>query len=296
MKAAPFEYVRAHSIEEACAHLAADLDAMVIAGGQTLVPMMAMRLARPSLLVDIARIGELHGIRLEGAAIAVGAATRQAIAADNTMIARSVPLLAAAFPFVGHAATRTRGTVGGSVANADPAAEIPLVLATLKGSIIVRDRSTSRTIAAHDFFLGPMMTAATPGSCIAEVQFPVWHTARIGVGFQEISARRSDFALVSAAAQVALDPSGRCTACAFGIGGACATPQRIDAVADALLGSQLSDAAIDKAARAAADAIEIMSSPHASDAYRRRAAATLGARALAQARDAALRRPAGTLQ
>jgi CO/xanthine dehydrogenase FAD-binding subunit len=296
MKAAPFEYLRPASIEEACAHLDADPDAMVIAGGQTLVPMMAMRLARPSRLVDIARIAELHGIRQDGATIVVGAATRQVVAANDAAIAQNVPLLAAALPFVGHAATRNRGTVGGSVANADPAAEIPLVLATLAGSIILRDRSASRAVAAQDYFVGPMMTAITQGACIVEIHFPVWQVDRIGVGFHEVSARRGDFALVSAAAQVALDDTGRCTACAFGIGGACATPRRVDAVADALIGSQLSDAAIEKATRAAADSIEIMSSAHASDGYRRRAAARLGARALAQARDAALRLAAGAPQ
>jgi CO/xanthine dehydrogenase FAD-binding subunit len=290
MKAAPFDYVRPRSVDEACAALAADADAAIIAGGQTLVPMMAMRLARPSRLIDIARIGALHGIRLEGAAVVVGAATRQAAALDDDTIARKVPLLALALPFVGHAATRNRGTVGGSVANADPAAEIPLVLATLAGQVELREPSAARSVAARDFFTGPMMTAMTQGSCVTAIRFPLWREGRVGAGFQEISARRSDFALASAAAQVALDPSGRCTACAVGIGSVAPTPVRLDA--DALIGSRLSDHDIDDAMRAAVEAIEIMSSPHASDGYRRRAAMTLGARALAQARDAAL----GTMQ
>ena len=286
MKAAPFDYVRARSVEEACACLAADADAAIIAGGQTLVPMMAMRLARPSRLIDIARIEELHGIRDEGAAIAVGAATRQVTALNHDTISRKVPLLALALPFVGHAATRNRGTVGGSVANADPAAEIPLVLATLGGKIALRNGSAQRSVAAREFFVGPMMTAMTQGDCIAAIHFPVWHEGRVGVGFQEVSARRGDFALASAAAQVALDPAGRCTACALGIGGAAATPIRLDAAGDTLTGSRLSDREIAEAVRAAVASIEIMSSPHASNDYRRRAAATLGARALMQARDA----------
>jgi len=292
MKAAPFEYTRARSVEEACSCLAADADAAIIAGGQTLVPMMAMRLARPSRLVDIARVPELHGIRDDGSAIAVGAVTRQVTAANDGLIAQKLPLLAAALPWVGHAATRNRGTIGGSVASADPAAEIPLVLVTLEGSIVLRDAAGSKAVAARDFFVGPMMTAITPGSCITEIRFPVWEAHRVGVGFQEVSARRSDFALVSAAAQVALDEDGRCTACAFGIGGASAVPQRFDAAA--LIGSRLSDAEISEATRVAADSIEIMTSPHASDGYRRRAAAVLGVRALVQARDDALRR--GNLQ
>jgi len=295
MKAAAFEYLRPRSVEEACACLSTDPEAVLIAGGQTLVPMMAMRLARPSRLVDIARIPELHGIRDDGGAVAVGAATRQVTAANDALIARKVPLLAAALPWVGHAATRNRGTVGGSVANADPAAEIPLVLVTLKGSIALRNSTETRTVAADDFFIGPMMTAIAAGACIIEVRFPVWQEGRVGVGFQEISARRSDFALVSAAAQIALDAGGRCTACALGIGGATAVPQRLETVSSVLIGSHLSDREIGEAARAAADSLEIMSSPHASDAYRQRAAATLGARALAQARDGALR-GAGNLQ
>ena len=291
MKAAPFDYVRPRSVEEACACLAADADAAIIAGGQTLVPMMAMRLARPSRLIDIARIDELHGIRDEGTAVAVGAATRQVTALNHDTIIRKAPLLALALPFVGHAATRNRGTVGGSVANADPAAEIPLVLATLGGNIALRNGSAQRSVAAREFFVGPMMTAMTQGDCIVAVHFPVWHEGRVGAGFQEVSARRSDFALASAAAQVALDPAGRCTACALGIGGAAATPVRLDAAGDALTGSRLSDREIAEAVRAAVASIEIMSSPHASDDYRRRAAATLGTRALMQARDAS-----GTIQ
>src|ERR1044072_7522511 len=278
MKAAPFEYVRPDSVEEACGFLSADPEAVIVAGGQSLVPMMAMRLARPTRLVDIARIPELHGIRDDGTAIAVGAATRQITAANDDLIARKVPLLAAALPWGGHAATRNRGTIGGSVANADPAAEIPLVLVTLNGTVVLRNSGGSRSIAANDFFLGPMMTAMTAGSCITEIRFPVWQTGRIGVGFQEVSARRSDFALVSAAAQVALDDSGRCTTCALGIGGATAVPQRPATRSGALSGTRLSDAEIGEAVRAAAAAsLEIMSSPHACDGYRRRAAATLGA-------------------
>ena len=291
MKAAPFDYVRPRSVEEACACLAEDADAAIIAGGQTLVPMMAMRLARPSRLIDIARIPELQGIRDDGAAVAVGAATRQVTALNDDTIARKVPLLALALPWVGHAATRNRGTVGGSVANADPAAEIPLVLATLGGHIALRDRFASRAVAARDFFTGPMMTAMPQGACVTAIHFPVWRAGRVGAGFQEISARRSDFALAAAAAQVALDETGRCTACVVGTGGAAATPIRLDAAGDALVGSRLSEREIGEAMRAAVESIEIMSSPHASDGYRQRAAATLGARALAQARDAALGRP-----
>jgi CO/xanthine dehydrogenase FAD-binding subunit len=286
MKAAPFEYERPRSVAEACALLAADADAAIIAGGQTLVPMMAMRLARPTRLIDIARIAELQGIRHEGDAVIIGAATRQAQAERSAVVARHVPLLAKALPWVGHAATRSRGTIGGSVANADPAAEIPLVLVTLGGEVVLRDAAGAQAVAAKDFFVGPMMTAIKPASCVTEIRFPVWNEQRIGVGFREISARRSDFALAAAAAQVALDDAGRCRACALGIGGATAVPLRLNG--ETLIGSVLSDAEIGDAVRQAIETIEIMTSPHASDGYRRRAAGVLAARALAEARDDAL--------
>src|SRR4029079_14358373 len=133
------------------------------------------------------------GIRDDASATAIGAATRQVTAANDDLITRKVPLLATALPWVGHAATRNLGTIGGSVANADPAAEIPLVLFTLKGSIVLRNSTETRTVAADVFFIGAMMTAIAAGACVTEVSFPVWPEGRIGVGFQEISARRSDF-------------------------------------------------------------------------------------------------------
>ena len=131
MKAAPFEYSRVADIDEACAMLAADENARVVAGGQTLVPMMAMRLARPTRLIDINRIAALSYMRAEGDTIAIGATTRQCLVERDKLVATKLPLLARAIPFIGHAATRARGTVGGSLANADPAAELPLIAITL---------------------------------------------------------------------------------------------------------------------------------------------------------------------
>ncbi len=211
MKPAPFEYVRPASLDEACAMLIADPDARPIAGGQTLVPMMAMRLARPSRLVDIARLQQLRGIRDEGDAIVFGAATRQLEAERSALVTSKLPLLAAALPWVGHPPTRSRGTVGGSIANADPAAEIALVLVTLDGTVAVRDGSATRSISADDLFLGPMTTALPGHGLLVDARFPVWNLPSIGVGFHEVSARKSDFAYVSAAAQVALAPDGTCT-------------------------------------------------------------------------------------
>src|SRR5579884_1960264 len=148
MKAAPFEYSRPAHLDEACALLAADEGARIIAGGQTLVPMMAMRLARPSRLVDIAHIPELSFIRDEGDAIAVGATTRQCVAEKSDVITGKLPLLARALPWIGHTATRARGTIGGSIANADPAAELPLIAITLDAALSYRAADDRGEISA----------------------------------------------------------------------------------------------------------------------------------------------------
>lgn len=135
MKPAPFDYIRPETLAEACELLADDDDARIIAGGQTLIPMLAMRLARPARLVDILRLKELHGIRAERDAVAVGAVTRQVEVKRSEIVQRSLPQLAKALPWIGHPATRNRGTVGGSIANADPSAEIPLVAVTLGAEV-----------------------------------------------------------------------------------------------------------------------------------------------------------------
>jgi CO/xanthine dehydrogenase FAD-binding subunit len=283
MKPAAFGYVRPASVAEACALLDADENARVLAGGQSLIPMLAMRLARPSCLVDIARIPELSGIRDDGACVSIAAATRQAAAERDPLLARKVPLLAKALPWVGHAPTRNRGTVGGSIANGDPAAEIPLVAVTLDATLMVETVAGTSEVAAVEFYLGPMVTALPTGAVLTGVRFPVWDAGRTGCAFQEVAARRSDFALVAAAAQVALDADGRCAALALGIGGACATPVRIDA-ADALVGSRLEEGAVREAVEAAMADLEPVRDHHASAAYRRRVAAALGRRAILDAR------------
>lgn len=286
MKAAAFSYVRPSTLAEACAILRADEDARLIAGGQTLAPMMAMRLARPSQLVDIARLPELAGVADAGDALVFGAAVRQAEAERSPLVAARLPLLAKALPWVGHQPTRSRGTIGGSVANADPAAEIPLVLATLGGAVDFMTCDGPGHIAAQDFFAGPMMTSLPADAVLTAVRFPVWSTP-VGVGFHEISARRSDFAYVSAAAQASFDEDGVCIACTLGLGGAAAVPTRLESVALKLAGRRMTDAEIAEALEEAVAALEIMTDSYASPEYRRRVAKELGARALRDARDSA---------
>jgi CO/xanthine dehydrogenase FAD-binding subunit len=287
MKPVAFEYERPATIGDACGLLAADSNARVLAGGQTLIPMLAMRLARPSRLVDIARIPGLSGIRDDGDFVTIGAATRQVVAERDPIVARKVSLLAKALPWVGHAPTRNRGTVGGSIANADPAAEIPLVAVTLDATLVVQTVDATIEFAAGEFYLGPMITVLPEGGILTSVRFPVWSEGRVGTGFHEISARKSDFALVAAAAQVALDAEDRCTAIAVGLGGTGDVPVRLDAVAEALIGSRLEGQVVRDAVEAATSELETADDLHASAAYRRRVAATLARRAITDARDEA---------
>jgi CO/xanthine dehydrogenase FAD-binding subunit len=283
MKAAPFEYFRVADVDEACAMLAADESARVIAGGQTLVPMMVMRLARPTQLIDINRIVALSYIRADGDAISIGATTRQYLVEHDALIAAKLPLLARAIPFIGHAATRARGTIGGSLANADPAAELPLIAVILDASLSYRAGSASAEIPAREFFVGPMTTALPAGACLTDVRFPVW-PGKVGVGFHEVNARRSDFAFVSAAAQIELTDDGKAKRIAIGVGAATDCPIRLESAEKQLAGTQLDESKVKDAVHAALADIEPLADLHATAAYRRRVAVTLAARAIADAR------------
>jgi CO/xanthine dehydrogenase FAD-binding subunit len=287
MKPAPFEYARPASLDEACAMLAQGDDVRLIAGGQTLVPLMAMRLARPALLIDIARIGELAFIRRDGDAVAIGATTRQCLLERDRIIRADLPLLARVMPFIGHAPTRARGTVGGSLANADPAAEIALVAVTLGATLCYRDGGASAEVPASEFFIGPMMTALPATACLTAVRFPVWRESRVGIGFHEVNARQSDFAFAAAAAQLALDESGICRRAAVGVGAVTTVPLRLEDVGEALVGTRCDAPLVREVVTEALSGIEPLADLHASAAYRRRAAISLAVRAITDAYEAA---------
>ena len=282
MKAASFEYFRVATIDEACAMLAGDENARVVAGGQTLVPMMAMRLARPTRLIDINRIAALSYIRAEGETIAIGATTRQCLVERDKLIAAKLPLLARAIPFIGHAATRARGTVGGSLANADPAAELPLIAITLDAVLSARAGGKDINIPARDFFIGPMVTALPAGAVLTGVRFPVWQ-GKVGVGFHEVNARRSDFAFVAAAAQVELGGDGKCKRIAIGIGAVTDFPMRLDSAEQQLKGGVVDAAKVKAAVTEALANVDALADLHASAEYRRRVAVNLAARAITDA-------------
>ncbi|MBV9065477.1 MAG: FAD binding domain-containing protein [Methylobacteriaceae bacterium] len=275
---------------EACSILADDEDALPIAGGQTLVPMLAMRLARPTILVDILRLPELKGIGRANGALVLGAATPQVEAERSALVASDLPLLAKALPWVGHQPTRNRGTVGGSVANADPSAEIPLVAATLGAEIVMQSREEEKVLAADDFFLGAMSTALEPGYCVKELRFPVWPKGRLGVGFHEISARKSDFAYASAAVQLTADDNDKCLAIVLGLGGLSDRPVRVSL--DPIIGKELRATSLEtivaEAVGDACDGFDLRSDIHASASYRRRLAISLAQRAMRDAINGAL--------
>lgn len=288
MKAAPFEYTRAASVAEACEQLARRGDeAKLIAGGQSLVPMMAMRLVRPAWLVDINEIPALKFIKIEKDIARIGACTRQCVVERDEALATHVPLLSQALAWVGHVQTRNRGTIGGSLAHADPSAELPLVAQVLGARMLLRSSKGARTLDAERFFAGPMATSARADECLEEIHWPIWPEKRTGSAFTEISVRHGDFAMVAAAAQVALDDKGRCARAAFGLGGVGGTPLAFPKIASRLIGTKLNDEAVRDAADAAASETDPGSDLHATAEYRRHLARVLGTRALREARERA---------
>jgi carbon-monoxide dehydrogenase medium subunit len=251
--------------------------------------MMVMRLVRPTRLIDINRIVELSYIRSDGDAISIGATTRQCLVERDALITADLPLLARAISFVGHAATRARGTIGGSLANADPAAELPLIAITLDAVFTYRAGGRTEKIGARDFYIGPMTTSLSRDAILTSVQLPVW-LGKIGVGFYEVNARRSDFALVATAAQVELTDDGRCKRIAIGVGATTDFPIRLAKAEERLKGSTLDTTIVkDAVIEALADVVPL-SDLHASAEYRRRVAANLATRAVVDARSHALGR------
>lgn len=280
MKPAPFEYFDPRTADEAVALLTTHGDdAKILAGGQSLVPMLALRLARPTVVVDVNRVTGLDAISQHGGSLAVGALVRQR--ALERWAAERVPLLATALGHVGHAPIRARGTVGGSIAHADPASELPALLLCLDGAVVARSARGTRTIAARDFFQGPLMTALAADELVTETRWTP-PPAPAGWGFREMARRHGDFALVGVAALLVLARGGIADA-RVALFGAGATPTRADAVERALRGQPPTEAVIAEAARLATAGMETVSDIHAPASYRASVARTLTSRALADA-------------
>jgi CO/xanthine dehydrogenase FAD-binding subunit len=280
MKPAAFEYVVADSVEMAVASLAAG-DAKIIAGGQSLVPMLNFRLLRPAILVDINRIAGLAFIRDDAGTVAIGALTRHHQLETSPVIARHFPVLSRAMTHVAHLAIRNRGTIGGSLSHADPAAELPMMAMLLDAELCAVSSAGSRTVAARDFFQGALTVDLAEGEMVTEIMLPKL-PPDTGWGFEEVSRRSGDFALAAVAATLTLS-DGVVAQARIAMTGVAPTPRRADA-AEALLtgmrpGAGNSDAVID-AVRAQA---EPETDLHASADYRRHLVGVLAARALAAA-------------
>jgi carbon-monoxide dehydrogenase medium subunit len=287
VKPAPFEYADPRSLDEALARLADHGDdAKVLAGGQSLVPMLNFRLARPAVLVDVNRVAGLDAVRETGGTLHLGALVRQRTL--ERWARGRAPLLAAGLAHVGHAAIRNRGTVAGSLAHADPSAELPALLACCGGQVVVRRRDGQRVIEAADLFRGPLMTALAPDELIVETRWPL-PAPGAGWGFHEVARRHGDFAMAGAVSLLTLRGAliAEARIALFGCG---PTPVRALAAERALAGQAPAPAVLEEAARAATEGLAPQGDLHASASYRRRVARTLLGRAL---RDAAARAAAG---
>jgi len=283
MKLPAFEYACPATLSEAVALLAShDGDAKAIAGGQSLVPMLAFRVASPSLLVDLRKLPGLDQIRITESGVSLGALVRWRDIEDDARLRHAHPLLAAAVKHVAHYQIRNRGTVGGSVAHADPAAEMPGVVVTCEATIAVTGKSGARVIPADSFFQGALTTALAPDEIITEIRFPAWPAGR-RFGFEEFALRRGDFALAAAAVFYDQDAGGRAANAHVGVIGVGDRPVRLATVEAALDGARVDAAAIARAAAAASAAVDPQDDIHASAAYRRSLVGTMVERALLSA-------------
>ena len=288
MKLPPVGYEAPETVSEALELLAEHQDeASVLAGGQSLIPLLALRLAQPAVLIDINGVEGLSGVSVTDGWVTIGATTREYMAEESATIAELVPLLAAALPLIGHEAIRSRGTVGGSLAHADPAAELPAVARALNAEFVVRGPSGERVVPAADWFEGYLTTSRQADELLTEVRFLA---ARPGTGtsFQEVARRHGDFAMVGLATSVTLN-AGTITDARLAFAGVSDVPARATAAEELLEGERPTAELFDEAARVAAADIDPPSDLHGSAEYRKKVAAALVRRGLREAVGNAMR-------
>jgi carbon-monoxide dehydrogenase medium subunit len=286
MKLPPVEYEAPTTVADAVGLLAEHLDeASVLAGGQSLIPLLAMRLARPTVLIDINGIDELYGVSAADGWVTVGAMTREYVAEESETVGEAVPLLAAALPLIGHEAIRSRGTIGGSLAHADPAAELPAVARALDAEFVVRGPSGERVVPVAEWFEGYLTTSRRPDELLTQVRFP---TAEPGTGtsFQEVARRHGDFAIVGLAASLTL-AQGAISDARLALAGMSDVPVRAADAEDLLIGETLSAELFEEAARRATGDLDPPGDLHGSSDYRKKVAAALVRRGLQEAADQA---------
>ena len=290
MKPPPFRYVAARTIEQALALKAEHGDeARFLAGGQSLVPTMNFRLTQPALLIDINPLTELSAIRNgAGAIVRIGALTRYRELERHPATAQHLPLIHEALPHIAHPQIRNRGTIGGNLANADPASEMPAIVVALGGKLRAQSINGERWIAASDFFLGALTTALEPDEMLTEIELPV-APPRSGACFMELSRRRGDFAIIGVACTVRLDEDGNCAEARIGLCNAGDGPVFATEASESLAGRKIGAAEIGEAAALVQNAIDPGGSIHASKEFQRHVAGVLTERALRTANERAHR-------
>ena len=281
MKPPRFQFCAPHMLDEALTLLDQHAeDTKVLAGGQSFVPLLNMRLAGPAYIVDINHLSELHYIEPEDGYLAIGATVRQRQVERSALVQEKHPLLVEAVKHIGHMQIRNRGTIVGSIAHADPAAELPALLTCLNGEVVAQSSHGERIIKAEEFFTGYLSTALEPGEMLTEVRFP-WIVPQAGWAFMEFARRSGDYALVGAAAVVTPASDDRCSSAHIAYFGIAGSPVRGYAVENVLVGTELDDAALDRAAGAARTLVsDDMSDVHATIEYRRVLTAELTRRVL----------------
>ena len=280
---AAFDYHTAQSVDEAIALLQQYGDeAKLLAGGHSLLPTMKLRLAQPGHLVDLGKISGLSYIREDGGAVAIGAMTTYSALMRSDLVSKHFALLPEGTATIGDQQVRNRGTLGGSTAHADPAADMPGIVLALKADIVVQGPGGKRTIKADDFFKGLFETALQPGEVITELRFAI-PPARTGSAYTKLANKASHYAVVGCAAVVTLDTDGTCTSASVVITGAAVKPTRASTVEAALVGKKLDEATVAAAASHAADGLELLEDIHGSKAYRAQMATVMARRAITQA-------------
>lgn len=282
MKAATFEYVRATSVDQVVRALAEDEDAKILAGGQSLVPLLNMRLARPTTIIDISRLDDLSYVRRASDHVEIGALATHRLVETSELVRRHVPLLAEALRHVGHVTIRNRGTIGGSIAHADPAAELPAACVALDAEFVVQGPHGQRVVPASEFFQGYLMTVLETEEVLTEVRVPVLAPGT-GCAVEELARRSGDFALVAAFAAITMGTDGTCQDARLVVAGAGPAPVRASAAEALLTGTTVTTDVVAEAAQAAAAATDPPSDIHGPAEYRREMAAVLSRRAITQA-------------
>ena len=280
MKPPRFRYLRADSVDGALQALADNPDARILAGGQSLIPLMNLRMVRPGCLIDINRIPDLGHIREDGDGIAIGALARHNDVKHAPLVHARCPLLTEAYDSIAHHTVRNRGTLGGNLCHADPSSETPTVMIAMGATLVLRSLRGSREVGAEDFFIGTYETAAQQDEMLVEIRIP--GMGADGWAFAEISNRHGDFAIAVIATRLRI-ADGRCTAARVVASGVGEHALRLTPAEDALVGGPIDDASLAAAAAAAAGAVDPHSDSHADAAYRRDAIAALTRRSLRRA-------------